>query len=112
MPLCRGRKTKEAYELLLHTVSLGGLDEPDSAVSYGLGRLAEQYGDGLRPAAYRHVTNEEEDQDLPMSTWSLAEKRIRALEAEMAAGKDAKCRACPSSRRGPFYCSDRLLKIS
>jgi len=84
-------KTKEAYELLLHTVSLGGLDEPDSAVWYGFGRLAEQYGETAAAlAAYRRMTKEWEDQDLPMSTWSLAEKRIPALEAEMAAGKDAK----------------------
>jgi tetratricopeptide (TPR) repeat protein len=73
-------KTKEAYELLLHTIAVSGLDEPDSAVWYGLGRLAEQYGErGAALATYKRMEDREDEATLPTSTWNLGQKRLRAL---------------------------------
>jgi len=83
-------KTKEAYELLLHVISIGGLDEPDSAVWYGLGRLAEQYGEyDAALAAYNRITIEDEEQGLPISTWELGQKRIRALKEAVSSRQSA-----------------------
>jgi transglutaminase-like putative cysteine protease/predicted Zn-dependent protease len=79
-------KTKEAHELLMNAISLSGLDEPDPPVWYGLGRLAEQYGERAASlAAYKRVTNPEGEQDSPVSCWTLAQKRIRALGAAAGA---------------------------
>jgi transglutaminase-like putative cysteine protease/tetratricopeptide (TPR) repeat protein len=72
-------RTAEARELLLKGIDAGGLDEPDSAIWYGLGRVAEQYGDEKAAlAAYQRVTLEEGEPE-PISTWALAQKRLRAL---------------------------------
>jgi tetratricopeptide (TPR) repeat protein/transglutaminase-like putative cysteine protease len=83
-------KTKEAYDLLLHTILLSGLDEPDSPIWYGLGRLAEQYGETAAAlGAYKRI-QEEEEKDLLMSTWNLGQKHIRIVEAEEVKNRSAK----------------------
>jgi tetratricopeptide (TPR) repeat protein/transglutaminase-like putative cysteine protease len=72
-------RTAEARELLLKTIAAGGLDEPDSEVWYGLGRVAEQYGDEKAAlAAYQRVTLEEGTPEA-ISTYALAQKRLRVL---------------------------------
>ncbi|MGE5113881.1 MAG: DUF3857 domain-containing protein [Acidobacteriaceae bacterium] len=80
-------KTKEARELLLHTIDLGGLDEPDSQVWYGLGRIDEQYGEtdaALR--AYGRMKQQEGDDDYPTSMWNLGQIRLRALKQGSGGG--------------------------
>ncbi len=79
-------KTKEARDLLLHTIAIGGLNEPDSQVWYGLGRIAEQYGEpdaALR--AYAHVTAQSGEEEYPNSTWNLTQLRVKLLKDPNAA---------------------------
>jgi tetratricopeptide (TPR) repeat protein len=74
-------KTKDARELLLRAMSSGGLDKPDSNIWYGFGRIAEQYG--LTDVANLFYTRVEkgEDDDMPTSTFSLAQQRRKLLAA-------------------------------
>ena len=74
-------KTKEARELLLRAMDSGGFEEPNEAIWYGFGRIAENYG--LRAVAlslYQRVGKTPEA-DLPTSTYNLARIRERLLSS-------------------------------
>jgi tetratricopeptide (TPR) repeat protein len=71
-------KTTEAREIMLHGMDAGGRLEPDSESWYVFGRIAEEYGlHETALADYRRV--EKESEQLPSSTWELAQKRIATL---------------------------------
>jgi len=76
-------KTKEAREVLIQSMDLLNLDEPNPDYWYAFGRIAEQYGE--RDAAlanYARVTKPKRAVEIPASTYRLAQVRLQALRAE------------------------------
>jgi hypothetical protein len=72
-------KTKEARELLLRAMDSGGFEEPNEAIWYGFGRIAEDYGlPAVALSLYQRVGKTPEA-DLPTSTYNLARMRERLL---------------------------------
>jgi tetratricopeptide (TPR) repeat protein len=82
-------KTKEARDLLMHSMDELNLVEPDDDYWYAFGRIAEQYGE--RDAAiadYRKLQKPKELMTIPTSSYLLGQMRLKALGAEgTAAGK-------------------------
>jgi tetratricopeptide (TPR) repeat protein len=76
-------KTTEARQVLQEAMYAGNMAEPDSAVWYALGLIYEQYGAKTAALdAYRRVQAHEFDDHTyidPVSTYVLAQDRIRAL---------------------------------
>lgn len=77
-------KTKEARDLLINAMELGDLDEPNEAIWFGFGRIAEHYGEyeGARKA-YERVEKPEDESVLPVSTYTLAASRLRVIYAQL-----------------------------
>ncbi len=76
-------KTKEAREVLIQSMDLLNLDEPNPDYWYAFGRIAEQYGE--RDAAlanYARVTKPKRAVELPDSSYHLAQVRLQALRGE------------------------------
>ncbi len=76
-------QTTEAREVLLKSMDLHDLKEPDSVSWYVFGRIAEQFG--VREAAiayYRKVTPPGPEEQPATSTYSLAQRRLMALGQE------------------------------
>ncbi len=76
-------KTKEAREVLIQSMDLLNLDEPDDNYWYAFGRIAEQYGE--RDAAlanYARVTKPKTAVEIPESSYHLAQVRLQALRSE------------------------------
>ena len=58
------------------------LDEPNGDYWYALGRIAEQYGEReVAVADYRKVEKPEGPFALPLSSYTLAQMRLRILQA-------------------------------
>ncbi len=76
-------KTKEAREVLIQSMDLLNLDEPNPDYWYAFGRIAEQYGerDAAR-ANYARVTKPKRAVEIPDSTYYLAQVRLQALRGE------------------------------
>ncbi len=75
-------KTKEARDLLMHSMDELNLDEPNDDYWFAFGRIAEQYGE--RDAAiadYRKLQKPKEPMALPTSSYQLAQTRLKALGA-------------------------------
>jgi tetratricopeptide (TPR) repeat protein len=75
-------KTKEARDLLMHSMDELSLDEPDDDYWYAFGRIAEQYGE--RDAAianYRKLQKPKQPMALPSSSYQLAQTRLKVLGA-------------------------------
>ena len=75
-------KTKEAREQLLAAMDAGGLDQPNSEIWYGFGRIAEDYGvvEAARADYERMKSDSEPEQmDFPESTLRLGIKRLANL---------------------------------
>lgn len=76
-------RTTEARQTLDQAMYVGNLTQPDSSVWYALGLIYEQYGaDKAALAAYEKVQAHELDDHTyidPMSTYLLAQERIKAL---------------------------------
>lgn len=73
-------KVSEARELILQTMDVWGLDEPNSESWYVFGRVAEQLG--VRESAidwYKRVEAPERKSGMASSTYSLAQRRLKAL---------------------------------
>jgi len=78
-------KTTEARQVLLQAMDVEGLDEPDEKSWYVFGRIAEQFGICDAAAAdYRKLKPPEADSTSATSTYVLAQRRLKALEAERA----------------------------
>jgi hypothetical protein len=76
-------KTKEAREVLIQSMDLLNLDEPNPDYWYAFGRIAEQYGE--RDAAlanYARVTKPKRAVGIPNSSYYLAQVGVRALHSE------------------------------
>ncbi|MGB7190675.1 MAG: hypothetical protein WBD10_11095, partial [Acidobacteriaceae bacterium] len=78
-------RTTEARQTLQQAMYAGSIAQPDSSVWYALGLIYEQYGaDKAALAAYEKVKAHEFDDHTyidPMSTYLLAQQRIKALDA-------------------------------
>lgn len=76
-------KTKEAREVLIQSMDLMNLDEPNSDYWYAFGRIAEQYGErNAALANYARVTKPKTAVEIPDSSYYLAQTRVRALHGE------------------------------
>jgi tetratricopeptide (TPR) repeat protein len=71
-------KSAQARELLLKSMDVASLEEPDSAIWFGFGKLAEQYGE-LQVAQLIYSRVEKPKSDTPGSSYSLAQQRLLAL---------------------------------
>ncbi len=81
-------KTRQAREVLVQAMDLGGLDEPNGAFWYAFGRIAEQYGEPeVALGDYARVNKPKREEEVPTSSYWLAQNRIRIMTA---GGQDAK----------------------
>jgi tetratricopeptide (TPR) repeat protein/transglutaminase-like putative cysteine protease len=79
-------KTREAREVLLQAMDKLNLDAPDTNYWYAFGRIAEQYGEReIAISLYSRVTKPKDAIQLPSSSYSLAQMRLRILGATDAA---------------------------
>src|SRR5260370_41319134 len=72
-------ETAEARQLLLEATSTGNMEEPNSAIWYGFGRIYEQYGVyDAAAAAYQRVERPDGVIE-PTDIFVLAQSRLKAL---------------------------------
>ena len=73
-------KTTEARQVLLQAMDVGGLEEPNEESWYVFGRIAEQFGvHDAATADYRRLKAPEAGDASPVSTYLLAQRRLKAL---------------------------------
>lgn len=73
-------KTKEARDLLIRAMDLQGIEQPDEAIWFGFGLIAEQYGlNDVALSLYRRV--EAVPASMPGSTYNLALMRERLIHS-------------------------------
>jgi tetratricopeptide (TPR) repeat protein len=73
--------TAEARQLLLESMTAHNLEEPDSSIWYGFGRIFEQYGEiDAATSAYKRVTKPVGAID-PTGVYVLAQSRLKTLHA-------------------------------
>jgi tetratricopeptide (TPR) repeat protein len=73
-------KTTEAHAVLVQAMDVAALAEPSPAYWYVFGRLAEQIGEkGAAIADYRKVTPPDDPVQLPVSSYTLAQRRLAVL---------------------------------
>jgi tetratricopeptide (TPR) repeat protein/transglutaminase-like putative cysteine protease len=76
-------KTKEAHDVLLRGMDDLNLDEPNDDYWYAFGRIAEQYGErDIAIADYKKLEKPKHPLAIPISTWTLAQNRLKAMGAE------------------------------
>jgi len=76
-------KTKEARELLIQAMDLLYLEEPDDNYWYGLGRIAEQYGEVQTATEdYQAVKKPWLAESIPSSSYRLAQMRLEQLTTQ------------------------------
>jgi tetratricopeptide (TPR) repeat protein len=81
-------KPQQAREILVQGMDLANLDEPESNYWYGFGRVAEQYGENqVAIADYNRVEKPEHAQDIPGSSYKLAQTRLAAIKGSASATK-------------------------
>jgi transglutaminase-like putative cysteine protease/tetratricopeptide (TPR) repeat protein len=79
-------KTSQAREYLLKAMEAGQLEEPDSAVWFGFGLIAEQYGAfDAAESMYRRV--EKPEFESVSSNYAIAQKRLELLSSAKAPSK-------------------------
>ncbi|HEU5351497.1 MAG TPA: DUF3857 domain-containing protein [Terracidiphilus sp.] len=77
--------THDAYNLLLRGMDEMNLVEPNDPYWYAFGQIAEQYGETqIAIADYRKLSKPKEPLALALSTYKLAQMRLKALGAEEA----------------------------
>ena len=75
-------KIKEGREVLVRSMDLLKLDEPNPDYWYAFGRIAEQYGEReVAIADYNRVTKPKKPIQIPGSSYRLAQLRLQALHA-------------------------------
>jgi tetratricopeptide (TPR) repeat protein/transglutaminase-like putative cysteine protease len=72
-------KTTEARQVILKEMDIAGSVDPRSEDWYVLGRIAEQYGEVDAAVALYRKVEKPKDEGLPLSTYFLAEKRLKAI---------------------------------
>jgi transglutaminase-like putative cysteine protease len=76
-------KTKEAHDLLVRSMDDLNLDEPNDDYWYAFGLIAEQLGErDIAIGDYRKLKLPKEPLEVPTSSYTLAQMRLRALGAE------------------------------
>ncbi|MGA2672988.1 MAG: DUF3857 domain-containing protein [Terracidiphilus sp.] len=76
-------KAAEAHDLLLKAMDEQDLDEPNDDFWYAFGRIAEQYGEReIAIADYRKLEKPKEMLGIPVSSYRLAQIRLKALGAD------------------------------
>lgn len=76
-------KTLEARQTILRSMDVAGTLDPRSEDWYVFGRIAEEYGErDAAIAAYKRVEKPERNEAMPLSTFLLAEKRLKAISAK------------------------------
>jgi tetratricopeptide (TPR) repeat protein len=74
-------REREARETLLQAMDAKHLLQPDEAIWFGLGRIADEYGERQAALdAYARVKPPGRLESKPISTWALAQERIRMLQ--------------------------------
>lgn len=76
-------KIKQAHDVLIRAMDAQGLGKPDPNVWYTLGLIAERCGE--RTAAisdYSRVTKPKEPFEIPESSYFLAQRQLKTLQAE------------------------------
>jgi tetratricopeptide (TPR) repeat protein len=86
-------KTKEAREVLIQSMDLLYLTEPNPDYWYAFGRIAEQYGENeVARADYARVTKPKQAFMIPDSSYLLAQDRMKLLpldsQQKVARGKN------------------------
>jgi transglutaminase-like putative cysteine protease/Flp pilus assembly protein TadD len=80
-------KAKEASQVLLRSMDLLNLDQPDDNYWYALGRIAEQLGERETAMTnYARVTKPDDTLDFSLSTYKLAQLRLQELGASKPSG--------------------------
>jgi len=75
-------KTKEAHDLLVRSMDDLNLDEPNDDYWYAFGLIAEQYGEReIAIADYRKLKQPKEPLEIPTSSYTLAQMRLKAMGA-------------------------------
>jgi transglutaminase-like putative cysteine protease/Flp pilus assembly protein TadD len=73
-------QTKQAREVLIQSMDVQDLDEPNDDFWYAFGRIAEQLGEQKVAAAhYARLSQPKEPLMVPFSSYYLAQKRIKLL---------------------------------
>jgi len=73
----------ESHELVIKLLDVGQLDEPNEAVWYVVGRIAEQYGrNDAALSAYQRL--EKDEDPFPTSTYLLAQRAIQRINRATA----------------------------
>jgi len=76
-------KTKEAREVLIQAMDLLNLDEPDANYWYGLGRIAEQYGEmDIAAEDYGKAEKPKRAVEIASSSYRLAQIRLQAMKGQ------------------------------
>jgi tetratricopeptide (TPR) repeat protein len=84
-------KTKEAREVLTQAMDQLALDEPNEAYWYAFGRIAEQYGErDIAVSDYSRVTKPKKLNQIPDSSYRLAQNRLQLLQNTHNDAKSAK----------------------
>jgi tetratricopeptide (TPR) repeat protein len=79
--LAEAGKAAEARSVMLQVMESGDLDEPNGAVWYLFGRIAEEYGEKAEAiAAYRKVIKKKKSDEAPNSTYQLSRMRLAKLQ--------------------------------
>ncbi len=82
-------KASQARELLLKVMELANMEEPDSEVWFGFGKIAEQYGENTA-ASVMYGRVDKPKMEYPGTSYSMAQQRLLALKnATSAAAKNA-----------------------
>jgi tetratricopeptide (TPR) repeat protein len=76
-------KEAQAYEFLLKAMDVDSMEEPNAAIWFGLGKLAEQYGE-TQSAQLIYSRVEKPKVEAPGSNYSLAQMRLAVLKAPAA----------------------------
>ena len=73
-------KTSEARAAIWQAMDVDGTGKPRAHDYYVLGRIAEEYGIfDAAAAAYKKVERDPDDENDPLSTWKLAQKRLTVV---------------------------------
>jgi tetratricopeptide (TPR) repeat protein len=80
--LAEAGKAAEARSIMLQSMDLWGLEEPNPQIWYLVGRIAEEYGEKeMARAAYTKVTKPLRQVDPPNSTYHLTQRRLKLMAA-------------------------------
>jgi tetratricopeptide (TPR) repeat protein len=77
-------KTVQARELLFKAMDAADIEEPNSEVWFGLGKIAEQYGE-TEAARSMYSRMEKPKIEFPTSSYSMGQQRLAAMQKSSAA---------------------------